>query len=288
MIKSSLVVALLCAIGMSAAHAQPGQTPPSEPRPERDPAIDPTDGVQAPPPSDSVFDPDTLVERAIAASPTLEKIARGTFRRARRAISIGPTIGVYGASIVSPGEADAALTFGLGIETFKVPVLPSIENFQELVKERAKAKLVEQVALVFKGQRPEATALDQLVREVIEEAVQEVLGLDNIRPKTMERPSLTLAVEGNRYFDSNVWMTRLRLGIGIWKLTLAGSVSAAFTDPKTSVFAGPEVVAHFLTSRNPRASVLDVFLRADFELRNRGTMNTDTMAVGVRYLVDVL
>lgn len=273
MIQTRWVVAVaLCAIASSVAEAQPGQTEPTE----------------AMPPSDSIFEPDALVERALAASPTLEKVARGAFRRARRAISIGPTIGLYGASIVSPGDSDAALTFGLGVETFEVPVLPDLESFKALVKERAKAKLVEQVERTFKGERPEATALDQLVREVMEEAIQEVLGLENVRPKTMERPRLTLAVEGNRYLDSDVWMTRLRAGVGIWKLTLAASVSAAFTDPKTSVFAGPEVVAHFLTSRSPRASVLDVFLRADFELRNRGTMNTDTVAAGVRYLVDVL
>lgn len=277
--RVGIVVALMCAIGSGQAHAQaPGERVPPRPPAE----------WTSPPPSASTFDPDALVAQAIAASPTIERIARGAFRRARRAISIGPTLGLYGASIVSPGETDAALTFGLGLETFKVPILPSIENFKELVKERAKAKLIEQVERTFKGQRPDAAAIDQLARQVIEEAVEEVLGLENIRPKTMERPRLSIGIEGNRYFDSNVWMTRLRAGIGIWKLTLAASVSAAFTDPKTSVFAGPEIVAHFLTSRSPRASVLDVFVRADFELRNRGTMNTDTVALGVRYLVDVL
>jgi hypothetical protein len=283
MIKSSwVVIAVVCAIAVNGAYAQPGASPgsPTEAAPPRQP-----DEWESPP---SAFDPDALVAQALAASPTIERIARGAFRRARRAISIGPTLGLYGASIVSPGDTDAALTFGLGVETFKVPVLPSIDNFKELVKERAKAKLIEQVEQTFQGQRPDAAAIDQLARQVIEEAIEEVLGLENVRPRMMERPHLTIAIEGNRYFDSNVWMTRLRAGYGIWKLTLAASVSAAFTDPKTSVFAGPELVAHFLTSRNPRASVLDVFLRADFELRNRGMMNTDTVALGVRYLLDVL
>ncbi len=274
------IATLVCAIVSGTAYAQPGQPEPSEPRPDGAPPGEP---VQS-----SIFDTDALVAQAIAASPTLATIARGAFRRARRSISIGPTVGFYGASIVSPGDADAALTFGLGVETFKVPIMPSLESFKELVKERAKAKLREQVALSFKGNRPDPASLDQLVREVIEEAIQEVLGLENIRPKTMERPRFSLALEGNRYFDSSAWATRLRIGVGVWKLTLAASASAAFTNPKTSVFVGPEVVAHFMTSKNPRASVLDVFVRADFELRNRSTMNTDTLALGVRYLVDVL
>ena len=57
-------------------------------------------------------------------------------------------------------------------------------------------------------------------------------------------------------------------------------------DPKTSVFAGLEVVAHFLLSKKPRASVVDVFFRADFELRQEEDLNF--YVVGVRYLLDAL
>jgi hypothetical protein len=281
MTKASLVVvALVGAIGMGRASAQPGETPASQP-----PTTD--NGAPVPP---STFDgsPDALLAQVAANSPTIEKIARGAFRRARRAISIGPTVGLFGASIPSPGDTDLALTFGLGVETFKVPVLPTIDNLKAIVMERAKAKLGDAIKARFAGNPPDAATLEQMGREIWEEAVQEVLGLENVRAKTMERPQFTFGVEANRYFDSDVWMTRLRVGLGVWKLTLAGSVSAAFTDPTTSVFTGVEVVAHFLPSKNPRASVLDAYLRGDFEVRNRSTQNTDTIALVVRYLVDLL
>ena len=270
--RGLVVVALVGAIGMGRAHAQPGETPAAEP----------------PKPAGPGLDADALLAQVAASSPTIEKLVRGTFRRARRAISVGPTVGLYGATIVSPGKADLALTFGLGVETFKVPVLPDIDHLKEAVTERAKAKLGDAIKARFAGNPPDTATLEQMVREIWEEAVQEVLGLEDVRPKTMELPQFTLGLEGNRYFDGGVWMTRLRVGVGVWKFTVAGSLSAAFTDPKTSVFTGVEVVAHFLMSKNPRASVLDVFLRGDFEVRNRGTQNTDTIALGVRYLLDVL
>jgi hypothetical protein len=113
-----------------------------------------------------------------------------------------------------------------------------------------------------------------------------VLGLENVRPRTMERPKLTVALEVNRLMRAEAWMPRLRLGVGVWKLTVGGSFGPAFGD-STGIFVGPEVVAHFLTSKQPRASVVDVFLRADFEVRNRDT-NTDHIVVGARFLLDVL
>ena len=112
--------------------------------------------------------------------------------------------------------------------------------------------------------------------------------MDDIRGRTMEKPKVTLGLEANRLLDSEVWAVRFRAGIGVSKVTIAGSFSTAFTDPETSVYTGLEVVAHFLTSKAPRASVVDVFVRGDFELRHRDVANLDTYVLGLRYLLDVL
>lgn len=228
-----------------------------------------------------------VFERLEASSPALADIAKGALRRARRKVSIGPTLGVFG----SYGDAaDGALTFGLGLEVFKIPVMPTFENLKVLVRERAKAKLKEIAIASFKGQPPPDQAqLEQLVAEAWTEALKEILGMENIRAKRLERPQLTLALEANRYFDASTWATRLRVGAGVWKVTLAASAGAGFTDPKTSVWVGPEVVLHVLMSKGARASVLDVFVRADFEVRSRGeAYSQDIYSLGARYLLDVL
>ena len=64
--------------------------------------------------------------------------------------------------------------------------------------------------------------------------------------------------------------------------------SMAFTDPDTSVFVGPELSMHILTSKEPRASVIDVFVRGDFEVLNRDVANTDMVVFGARFLLDVI
>jgi hypothetical protein len=229
---------------------------------------------------------EALFERLETASPVLSDIAKGALRRARRKISIGPTLGVFGGY----GEsADAALTFGLGLEMFKIPVMPTLDNLKAILRERAKAKVKEAIINAFKGQPPDQAQFEQLVAEAWNEAVKEVLGMENIRAKTMERPQLSFGLEGNRYFEASTWAMRMRLGVGVWKFTVAASLATAFTDPKTNVFVAPEVVLHFLTSKGPRASVLDVYLRADFEVRSRGEAHSaDFYTLGARYLLDVL
>lgn len=252
--------------------AQPGAEPPPTPPPA------PVQGsVQV----EGTFDVDAALQRLATNAPVLERIAKGTLKRARRAIAIGPTVGAWAGYLPDPGETETAITFGLGLEVFKIPVLPTPDNLKQIAIERAKAKIAA-------GGLPAAGAGEQFVREVWDDVVKEILGMEDIRGRTMERPRLTLALEANRYLDAEAWATRLRVGIGISRVTLAGSFAVAFTDPRTSVFTGLELVTHFLLSKQPRSSVVDVFFRADFEVRNRDLANVDTFVLGTRFLLDVL
>jgi hypothetical protein len=261
-----VLIALACTAGVAAA--QPAPTPEPAPPAEAEPEPD----------------LDSLIERA--TGPSAQKIALGTVRRARRAVSLGPTVGGWGAVIPSPGETEAAVTFGLGLEVFKIPIVPSATNIKALVQERVKARLRQHITDRLKGVPPEPGELERIAQEVFEEVKGEVLGELNARPKTMERPRFSVGLEGNRLLDSEAWLTRLRAGIGIWKVTLAGSLAVGFTDDKT-VFTGLELATHFLISKNPRASVVDVFVRADFEVTDRD-VNTDHISLGVRFLLDVI
>jgi hypothetical protein len=281
MIQHSLLVLVLLT---STAIAQPGATSPTEP-----PA--PT-GVQN---GDARIetDLDALIAKAQAAAPTIETVARGAFRRARRALSIGPTVGLWTAAIVDPGDVDAALTIGIGFETFKVPVLPSRETLQDLIVERVKAQMKQRIIDTFKGRQPEPLELEVFVKQVYEDVRNEILGLENVRPKTFERPQFTLGFEANRLFGADRWLARTRVGIGVWKVTLAlsaavGRVCRGGTcDDGIKAFIGPEIVLHALPSNQPRASVIDAFVRADFQANGRGVETYDQVVLGARYLLDV-
>ncbi|HSD86100.1 MAG TPA: hypothetical protein VLB44_01250 [Kofleriaceae bacterium] len=279
MIKPSLVLIAL-AIAGHAAYAQPGETPPVSGQ------------------GDAQVQQETLLDQAIAQAranaPTIERVAMGTLRRARRSISIGPTVGLWSAAFIDPGDIDAALTFGIGVEMFKVPVLPDVETLQDLITERVKAQAKQRIVQVFQGRQPDPIEINQIVLQVYEDVRKEILGLENVRAKTMERPAFSFALEANRLFAADRWQGRLRAGIGIWKFTLAGSFAVGRAcrgtgcDDGVKMFAGPEVVLHFLTSKNPRASVLDAFLRADFQVNSRGTETYDQLVLGGRYLFDLI
>jgi len=265
-------VLLTLAIATSVVHAQPGADapPPQEPPPAVDVKVDASVQVNA----------EGLIDQLAVNAPLIERVAKGTLKRARRAVSVGPTVGAFAGYFPGAEESDYALSFGIGVEVFKIPILPTPETIKTIAKDRAKARLKEKLAT---GGAFDAQAL---AREIWDDVVKEVLGMENIAGKTMEKPRFTVGLEANRLLDSEVWMTRFRAGLGISKLTLAASSAVAFTDPKTSVYAGLELVAHFLTSKKPRASVVDVFFRADFELRNDADLNF--YVLGVRYLLDAL
>ncbi len=281
MIQHSLLVLVLLT---STAIAQPGATPPTEP-----PA--PT-GVQIGNNRVEV-DLDALIAKAQAEAPTIEAVARDTFRRARRALSIGPTVGLWTAAIIDPGAVDAALTIGIGFETFKVPVLPSMETIQDLIVERVKAEMKRRIVDAFQGRQPEPLELDALVKHVYEGVRNEILEWKNVRPKTFEPPQLTVGFEANRLFGADRWLGRGRVGIGVWKVTLAlsaavGRVCRGGTcDDGVKAFIGPEIVLHALASKQPRASVIDAFVRADFQANGRGAETYDQIVLGARYLLDV-
>jgi len=281
MIQHSLLVLVLLT---NIAIAQPGATPPTEPPAPSGVQMD-NNRLEA--------DLDVLIAKARAEAPTIKTVALGTFRRARRALSIGPTVGLWTAAIIDPGKIDAALTIGVGFETFKVPVLPDMETIQDLIVERVKAQMKQRIVDMFKGRQPEPLELDALVKQVYEDVRNEVLGLQNVRPKTFERPQFTVGFEANRLFGADRWLARTRVGIGVWKVTLAlsaavGRVCRGGTcDDGVKAFIGPEIVLHALPSNEPRASVIDAFVRADFQANGRGVETYDQLVLGVRYLLDV-
>lgn len=281
MIKRSLLV---LGILTSFAHAQPGAMPSGDAPPA--PAV----GVDG-----QGVDLDALIARAEASVPTLESVAVGTFNRARRSISVGPTVGLWSAAIVDPGEIDAALTFGIGVETFKVPVLPDMNTIKALIQERLKAQLKERIKDVLKGRPPQPMELDQIAAQVYGEVRDEILGQKNVRAKTMERPRFSVGFEANRVFGAERWLGRTRVGLGVWKLTLGISAAVGRVcrgptcDDGLKFFSGPEVVLHFLTSKKPRASVVDAFMRFDLQASGRGTAETyDQLVLGARFLLDVI
>lgn len=230
-----------------------------------------------------------IIEQVIqrVTSKQAQTFVRGTVRRARRAFAIGPTVGGWGAYAPSPELGEQAVTFGLALEVFKIPVLPDVTMIKELIVERLRVKLVAMIADRFRGVAPPQDELERMAIEIFEEVKAEVLGQLNTRPKLMERPRFSLSIEANRLFEAEAWLARMRLGIGIWRFTLAGSLAVGRPGDDTELFVGPELSTHFLLSKGVRTPVVSVFVRGDFEVTDR-EVNSDHVTVGARFLLDII
>lgn len=285
------------AITTGTAVAQPGATPPM---PEADaPQLDQPQAEQPPqpeqpPPGEAEKLVGQLIEKVHDAAPTIGTIASGTWRRFRRSISIGPTAGLWSGAIIDPGNVDVALTFGIGLERFKVPVLPTVDSMKELLIDTIKDKAKDRLKQIIATRHVEVADLERLAKEIYQEVRNEVLGLHSNRAKTVERPSWNVAIEANRLFLAERWLGRVRAGIGIWKLTVGASLAVGRVcrsetcDDGLKLFVGPEVVLHAMTSKDPRSSVVDVFLRGDFQANSRGMETYDHATLGLRFLLDVI
>ena len=254
----------------------------------------PTPAPQPPPAITNDAEIDQLLDQAIKSLPAMERAFNRAVRRARRAISLGPTVGLLSTAFIAPENIDAALTFGMGLETFKVPVYPELDDLQEVIVERVKAQAKERAQELFAGKRPDLATLKQMVNEIYQDVRKEVIAVDQRKPQTMELPMFTIGVEANRLFAADRWLGRVRGGVGIWRFTLGASAAVGRVcrgdgcDDRVKLFAGPEVTVHFLTSKNPRASVIDTFLRGDFQTTGRSAMTYDQVVLGARFLVDLI
>jgi hypothetical protein len=222
----------------------------------------------------------TLQDVQIPQDPSLETIVNGARTRARRSVAIGPTLG--GAVLVapSPGEGDGAISFGLELNWFKVPVVPDLATIRELIQERFKARLKERLMHL---QSPD----DAMVRQVYEDVKNEVLGELNVRPHTWEDPQASLALEALYLFRAEAWQVRSTVAIGISKFTLGPSIVVFHTSGLTDLLLGGELAAHLLPTDSVRSPVIDLFLRLDIPVVERDTDATQ-LIFGGRLQLDLI
>jgi len=221
----------------------------------------------------------TLEDIQPPPDPSLEAILSGVVARTRRAIAFGPTVGSAIVYAPSPSSGEGDFSFGLELNTFKVPIVPSVETLKQMIQERFQARVKERLVHL---QRPD----EHLIRQVYEDVKNEVLGELNVRPHVWEDPQLSLHLEGDYLFRADTWQVRAILGAGVSKITI-GPVLTFHAGVAKDLLLGGEVAAHFLPTDGPRSPVIDVFLRLEFP-----TIETDRNAalllIGGRLQLDII
>jgi hypothetical protein len=208
----------------------------------------------------------------------VEALAKAAIGRTRRAIAIGPHVG--GAGIIDAKDAanGGAISFGLGLYTFKVPMGL---NLKEVIKERVKAEFRSAIA------RGEVDG-DKLLQDIIEKVIRDVLD-GAYGSQTFPKPAVTVLLEGEKALgDADGFLVRLMVGYGVSKLNLGFSVAGSFPaadNAQNTLLLGPELSLRLTPIGQHRTPVFDVFARAEFGVRSP---NPATVSIGVRLLLDVI
>ncbi len=228
------------------------------------------------------------VAPAHAQTPTARQFAEGAVSRARRSIAIGPLVGAGIAYAPSPGDVDVPLSFGLGAAWFKVKVVPSPSMIQAMIIERSKDKVAERVeGMIARGEpAPDSEELARIGREVLDEVKAEILGYHQVRGKTLERPRLTVALEGTYLPRAGGGQVRATIGIGINRFTIGPTLAGHFAGPN-GLYVGGEVAVHLTPRQGPRPPVIDLYVRYDYGATS-GTKGADQLGLGMRVMLDLI
>ena len=220
------------AIMTGTAVAQPGATPPTDRR--RNPVRSPryrARRCRRAATAQRQRAHDQLLDQVIAKAEQQRRRSRPSraARSPRAALGLDrpDRAGCGRAASSIPATSTSALTFGLGFEKFKVPVLPDMETLRRSSSSasRRKRKDRDQGSCSRAGQ-PDPLELEQRSsKQVYEDVRKEILGLENTRGKRLERPAYHARASKRIACSAPSAGSVARAGIGVWKLTLGASAS---------------------------------------------------------------
>jgi hypothetical protein len=187
--------------------------------------------------------------------------ADAAIQRTRRSLALGPTVGVAGAYAIGPDRADAPVTFGLAFRKFKIPWMPERDDVVKSIRDRGVVETGKDVLGQLTGRRPRP-------------------------PKTLEKPSMAITVEGARFLDSGDWQVRAAVGIGISKITIGPALSGHIGDAD-GLLVGGELGLHLTPWKGVRSPVVDVYLRGELGVTSQ-LDDTDIVSLGTRFLYDLI
>jgi hypothetical protein len=227
--------------------------------------------------------PDIALPDFSVADIPVGKLASNTVHRIRRAVAFGPFAGAMPV-IPGSGDVDGAVSVGLGLWLFKIPIVPDQETIEGIVMERARARLKEAVqAALLRGEKPTEDDLVNLGRDIYRRLLAEFL--DERTPRLWEKPRFHLHLEAARLFRSDSWQARTTATIGLWRISLGPSLMVDFGDD-TDLFLGPEMSLRLLPWKSPRSPIVDLFLRMDFAVTD--DERNSLTSFGGRFVLDLI
>lgn len=229
-----------------------------------------------------------LAASAAAQTPSRQELARQAIFRARRAFSVGPSVGLTGAAAIGGDHAFGGVTFGLALRAFAIGI-PTAARIRELVAERIRAKVQERIrdAMARGEAEPSDADLAAYAKEISAEVRQKLIDDFYAAPRTWERPRFVADLEAGSWFaGANAWTIRAGAGIGLWLVTVGPTASVLGGSGRDAFLVGAEIGVHPLLGDGPRPPVLDLYVRAELPVND---VPIDAIvSLGARLVIDVL
>ena len=206
--------------------------------------------------------------RADGAGALARDLANAEVQRSRRAIALGPTLGVAGVYVPPPAsEADLGITFGFALRMFSIP---RMSDPKDVILDRVR----------------EGGDAGEMVKDVAGQFVGELTGRRPRPGKTLEKPRLAVTLEGTRLLNLEAWQVRGVVAIGIWKVTV-GPVITGHIGPADGLLLGGELAVHLTPKQGPRSPVIDVYVRGELGVIGE-VEDAELVTVGTRFVLDLI
>lgn len=219
---------------------------------------------------------------AFAQNIPWQGIGMSALDRARRSVALGPYVGLAGTGGKNQ-DLDAALSFGLGLSRFAIPIAPDRAEIEGVLKDRFVKLFLEKLDQAMKGSLDGSNVHPkQIAKDVWNDILQGYL--EGRRHRMLEDPGFRIHVEGTRLFAADAWQARATVGTGVLGVAVGLSFGGHFGDANYA-FIGLEAAKPlvFGTARTP---VVDILGRVD---RGFGEDHDDlSFSLGARLLLDVL
>ncbi len=219
---------------------------------------------------------------AFAQNIPWQRIGMSALDRARRSVALGPYVGLAGTNGKNQ-DLDTALSFGLGLSRFAIPIAPDRAEIEGVLKDRFVKLFLEKLDQALQGNLDGSNVNPkQIARDVWNDVLQGYL--KGRRHRMLEDPGFRIHVEGTRLFAADAWQARATVGAGIAGVAVGLSFGGEFGDANYA-FLGLEA-AKPLVFGKARTPVVDIYGRVD---RGFGEGHNDlSFSVGARLLLDVL
>lgn len=210
-------------------------------------------------------------------------VAKRLLDRARRAIAVGPSVGIAPVMNLDSNTTDLQLSFGVQLLRFDNPLPP--KRIVSMLKAKALSEYTRRLgAAIAGGEQPGPAVRKRIVNEV-REAIKDELLL-KLRPRRIEKPSFAVRAEVDHLLDAGAWNLRVMVGLGVGPAFLSIGPGIEINDGAALVIP-TEVSVPVQLSKKVRSPVLDVFLRGELVATDRDARE-DRVLLGARLVFDLI